>query len=73
LGRSIISDKFTPGLFRRMKYTMNTKELARLPVIKGAIEGAYTVKQAVRKLGVSTRRVKQLKKDVREQGDGAVI
>jgi hypothetical protein len=28
-----------------MKYTMSTKELPRLAVIKGAIDGAYTVKQ----------------------------
>jgi transposase len=56
-----------------MKYTMSTKELARLAIIKGAIDGAYTVKQAALKLGVSTRRVKRLKKDVREQGEGAVI
>jgi hypothetical protein len=56
-----------------MKYTMNTKELARLTVIKGAIDGVYTVKQAARKPGVSAWRVKALKKAVREQGDGAVI
>jgi transposase len=56
-----------------MKYTMNTKELARLAIIKGAIDEAYTVKQAALKLGVSARWVKQLKKDVREEGDGAVI
>jgi transposase len=80
---SLISDKFTPnsnegkdhprGYRRRMKYTMSTKELARLAVIKGAIDGAYTVKQAARKLGMSGRWVKRLKKAVREQGDGAVI
>ena len=52
---------------------MSTKELARLTVIKGAIDGVYTVKQAARKLGMSTRWVKHLKKAVREQGDGAVI
>ncbi|MFP3090299.1 helix-turn-helix domain-containing protein, partial [Treponema sp. TIM-1] len=52
---------------------MSTKELARLTVIKGAIDGAYTVTQVARKLGMSTRWVKSLKKAVREQGDGAVI
>lgn len=52
---------------------MSTKELARLTVIKGAIDGVYTVKQAARKLGMSTRWVKHLKRAVREQGDGAVI
>jgi transposase len=56
-----------------MKYTMSTKELARLTVIKGATDGAYTVKQAALKLGVSTRQVKRLKKDAGEQGGGAVI
>jgi transposase len=56
-----------------MKYMMSTKELARLTVIKGAIDGVYTVKQAARKLGMSARWVKHLKKTVREQGDGAVI
>jgi hypothetical protein len=34
---------------------MNTKELARLTVIKGATGGAYTVKQAARKPGMSFR------------------
>jgi transposase len=69
---SLISDKFTPS-DKRMKYTMSTKELAWLAVIKGAIDRACTVKQAARKLGVSARRVKHLKKTVREQGDGAFI
>ncbi|MDR0706544.1 MAG: helix-turn-helix domain-containing protein [Treponema sp.] len=52
---------------------MSAKELARLTVIKGAIDGAYTVKRAARKLGISAQRVKHLKKAVREQGDGAVV
>jgi transposase len=56
-----------------MNYTMSTKELARLTVIKGAIDGAYTVKQAARKLGLSVRWVKRLKKVVRKQGDGPVF
>jgi transposase len=80
---SLISDKFTPysnegivhplGYSRRMKYMMNTKELARLTVIKGAIDGVYTAKQAARKLDMSVRWVKHLKKAVREQGEGTVI
>jgi hypothetical protein len=80
---SLISDKFTPysnegivplpGYSRRMKYMMNTKEPARLTVIKGAIDGVYTAKQAAGKLGISTRWVKHLKKAAREQGEGAVI
>ena len=52
---------------------MGTKELSRLRVITSAIDGACTVKQAVRKLRLSTWRVKALKRAVREQGDGAVI
>jgi hypothetical protein len=47
-----------------MKYTTSTKELARLAVIKGAIDGV-TVKQTARRLGVGTRWVKSLKKAVR--------
>ena len=55
---SLISDKITPysnegkdhplGYSRRMKHTMKTKELARLGVIKGALDGVYTVKLAAR-------------------------
>jgi transposase len=56
-----------------MRYTMSMKEQARLAVIKSAIGGAYTVKQAALKLGLSTRQVKRLKKGVREQGGSAVI
>jgi transposase len=56
-----------------MKYMMSTKELTRLAVIKSAIDGACTAKQAAKKLGISTRWVKALKKAVREEGDGAVI
>jgi transposase len=70
----LISENFTHlGYIRRMKYTMNKKELARLTVIKGAINGAYTVKQAARKLGISGRQVQYLKKAVREQGEASVI
>jgi transposase len=60
-----------------MKYMMNTKELARLAVIKSALDWDYTAKQArlvaARKLGISVQWVKHLKQAVREQGDVAVI
>jgi hypothetical protein len=61
-----------------MKYMMSSKELARLSVIKGALDRGYTAKQArllarlqaARKLGISVRWAKRLNKAVREQGDG---
>jgi hypothetical protein len=46
----VTREKITPSDILRMKYMMRTKELARLAVIKGAIDGAYTAKQAARKL-----------------------
>jgi len=52
---------------------MSKKTLAKLTVIQGAAEGRYTVKEAARKLSLSERRVKQLKKAFREQGMQAVI
>jgi hypothetical protein len=56
-----------------MKYTMSKDELGKLTVIQGAVEGLYTVKEATRRLHLSGRRIKQLKKEFREQGAGAVI
>jgi len=56
-----------------MKYIMSKKTLVKLTVIQGAAEGRYTVKEAARKLSLSERRIKQLKKAFREQGVGAVI
>jgi transposase len=56
-----------------MKYTMSKEEIERLTLIKGAIEGKYTVRFIAKRLQVSERRVKYLKKAVREHGDGAVI
>jgi transposase len=52
---------------------MSQMELAKAIVIKGAINGVYTVAQAAGKLGVSPRWIKQLKRNVREKGDMAVI
>jgi transposase len=54
-----------------MKVMMSRIELAKAAVIKGAIDGAYTAAQAAKKLGVSARWVKQLKRNVRERGDFA--
>jgi transposase len=56
-----------------MKYTMSKGELGKLTVIQGAVEGVYTVKEAARRLHLSERRIKQLKKQFREQGEGAVV
>jgi hypothetical protein len=57
-----------------MKYMMSSKELARLAVIKGALDGDNTAKQArqlaARKPGISVRWAKHLNKAVREQGTG---
>jgi hypothetical protein len=64
---SLISDKFTPSdKNRRMKYMMSAKELARLTVIKGAIDGAYTVKQAAKK----TEHEHPMGKTLKESGTG---
>ncbi|GMO38992.1 MAG: hypothetical protein Ta2B_18520 [Termitinemataceae bacterium] len=52
---------------------MSGKEIGQLTLIKGAIDGVYTVVYVARRLGISTRHVKRLKKAVREHGDGAVI
>jgi transposase len=56
-----------------MKHTMSTRELGRLALVKGAIDGKYTVQEVAAKLHLSMRRVKQIKRAVRERGDGAVI
>jgi len=41
---------------------MNDEELKRLHVINCALEGRLTVSQAANALGLSERRIKQLKK-----------
>jgi transposase len=56
-----------------MKYMMSERELAKLAVVQGCLDGKYTVAEAGRKLGLCKRRVQKLKKAVREQGAGAVI
>lgn len=52
---------------------MNEKELKKIHVINSAIEGKCTVKEASELLGLSERRIKQLKKEVRAKGPSAVI
>ena len=57
----------------RMKYQMSQKESLKLEVIQYACQGLLTVEQAARRLGLSARRIKQLKKGFRERGVEAVI
>jgi len=56
-----------------MKYIMSKETTGKLAYIQGAVEGKYTVNEVARKLKLSTRRIKQLKKAFREQGINAVI
>jgi transposase len=56
-----------------MKYIMSNEALGKMALIQGAVEGRYTVKEAAGRLGLSTRRIKQLKKAFREQGGSAFI
>lgn len=54
---------------RKVKYLMlKQKELRRANLIEACIEGKCTVKQVAQALGLSERRVKQIKKEVRENG-----
>jgi len=52
---------------------MSQKELTRLHVIQCAVEGKCTVRQAAERLTLSTRRIKQLKKEFTLRGASAVI
>ena len=52
---------------------MNDEELKRLHVINCALEGRLTVSQAANALGLSERRIKQLKKEVKERGVQSII
>jgi transposase len=56
-----------------MKYMMSKEEMGRLALVKGSLDGKYTVGFVARRLGLSTRQVKKLRKAVREGGDEAVI
>lgn len=61
------------GKIGGMKYIMSKETAGKLAYIQGTVEGKYTVKEAARKLKLSVRRIKQLKKAFREQGISAVI
>ena len=52
---------------------MSQRELQKYKVIRMAIEGKITVREAAEVLGLSTRQVKRLKQSVRERGAKGVI
>jgi transposase len=52
---------------------MSKTELGKPTVIQEAVDGARAVKEAARRLHLSERRIKPLKKRFREQGEAAVI
>jgi transposase len=56
-----------------MKYMMSKTELGKLTILQGAVEGVYTVKEAALRLHMGEWRIKQLKKEFRTHGEGAVI
>ncbi len=56
-----------------MKYVMSKSEIGKVTLIEGALAGKYTVSEVSKRLGLSRRRVKQLKRSFREQGISAVI
>ena len=54
---------------RKVEYLMlKQKDLKRATLIEACIKGQCTVKQVANALGLSERRVKQIKKEVRENG-----
>jgi transposase len=63
----------TPDKTGDMKYMMSPKEMGRLSLIQGATDKIYTVREVARRLGLSERRVKQLKQEFRSRGEAAVI
>ncbi|MDR1229863.1 MAG: ISNCY family transposase [Spirochaetaceae bacterium] len=52
---------------------MSKRELGKLAIIQGAVDGVYTVKEAALRLHLGERRIKQLKKEFWLHGEGAVI
>ena len=47
---------------------LKQKDLKRVTLIQACIKGECTVKQVANALGISERRVKQIKKEVKELG-----
>ena len=47
---------------------LKQKDLKRATLIEACIKGECTVKQVAAALGISERRVKQIKKEVKENG-----
>ena len=45
---------------------LKQKEIKRATLIQGCIDGQCTVKQVANALGISERRVKQIKKEVKQ-------
>ena len=52
---------------------MSKEALGKLALIQGAVEGRYTVMETARRLNLSGRRIKQLKKAFRENGAAAFV
>ena len=52
---------------------MSKEALGKLALIQGAVDGRYSVREVSIRLNLSCRRVKQLKKAYRENGESAVI
>ena len=51
---------------------MSAKELKRVPVIHNAIDGKINQFDAANILGLSTRQLRRIVKDVKERGDRAI-
>jgi transposase len=56
-----------------MEMSMDTRQRTLLALIRGATEGKYTVKEIALRLNLSERRIKQIKRAFRSEGDSAVI
>ena len=51
-----------------MRKSMNQKENLKGVIIQATVDGRITVKNAAKRLDLTERRVKQLKKELREKG-----